>query len=1213
MRQKGKKIYLLIAMALAIIFSQFILNPTIANANAASMKQAVTAYTASGKTSDLLTYKTGGVEPNRYQTEADVKKILAELKLDFGIASQKAKAKEIVNASIEANKNQLKNVTNGSDLYKAIEKEVNAKRDYRDKTIVPAAGSKVEDAKDEIQKDVAKQEEKEKAENEKTSSKVGGREVNSVQSAYVGPGLLTTSLLSDKKTQACNSDEASSEIYKKSAEESVLGKGNTVEKPGLFAENSSGADGNKMQEILTETFANISDKMSEFMVEDCTQGLGMMDALLNLTKPVILTNIAGLMSLVKYVQGFAYALVTLLIIRYGYSLIFDRDDADDVFKFGFKTSGIVLGIAFAPYIFQDLLNICNIMLHYISQVQVYIGKADTTMGDVAAATAPLAAVGGSAFLSTLGVFAALGGTLASAGLFVVLFLLIITIMILIPVVKMMLWWYARLFALMIMFIFFPIFILLMGLGKGKRKESRSEAFFKMMIAEIFSQVFFVICFLLAVTILTNLGAIGSALGFGFLGKVLLIYVVFSGLATVPETAKGWIGGKDAVGYGAMSKALAGAMGVGAMAGALKAGQSIRSNTDNTQSKNKLNEELKGDNTNFGGSDSSKVDDQERNFEALKQKAMEDQNTGTDSGSGENETPLQKLEKENGGGAETAEEGVVRGTDSANENDGAVTENQAIDTATSTAGAETNAEAGDEGVSLSKTDSGSEVSDSQGSDSQGSNSQGSNTTESETVATNGGTEGTQASDSQESQGGAVGAVPLVGGAMNPAKENATESANPNQGGANADGAKLNKGERARANAVSQKEAMSGAKGRTAAAKAFAGSVAKTQRAKNGAGSMSAKAMEGLYKNMMGVGGTGRVSKGDVQKAAEKDYTNQVSQARANANSSNASVAAAGKEELAALQATSPEKMANQFMNDARGMGMKFSGDSDRSMLSRSSEKELGKGLTSGKMSRDEALEVMAGDIMGQNPGMTTSQASEKANKMMENYEENSFGGLSWEGQRQIHAANNNGRLSQETMTGIVQKDLMRGGAEKDVAREQANNLVRESNLQYGGRTRSSSSYEKKAAQNYDLGSSKSSPRVVGGSTSEPQVRKEGGNSGASQDFMNTNQGVGSYEKPKEKEEYYPYEPENHDDGYLEYEQKKTTDERYYKNKPKNDPDLNGRNYESKYARYDNKTEGTRDTENTIDYGQKRDEENTIDYNQEMPEPIERYDGGIDFDR
>lgn len=353
---------------------------------------------------------------------------------------------------------------------------------------------------------------------------------------YTAPGLLTSGL---------EVGSAECQTMEKAEWEEKFKEDNKGLIDGKMPEQNEADEDNKFLQIvlgpfnrlLSDTFG--SDETKGMISGDCNDEFSFTKHILKLTAPVKVTEFQPLMQFTKYIQMFAMTFLILFIVWYGFQYITGKQDVEDPMQFSYRMGIAIAGIMLAPRLIQDVLNINNMIVYYVASMDL----PGSVGGAATAGAATLGLAGSMAIANFLAMFVT--SLVSGVGLFILILGVIMLILTVIPLVKLMMWWYIRLFTILLMTVFSPIFFLFLA---AEATSKMAKRFFVTFVAEIFSQVFVVIGFYFSVLLLLNYSELASAFNLGFIGLMLMLLVQVQLLAEIPSWTKRWIGGTDTPGY-----------------------------------------------------------------------------------------------------------------------------------------------------------------------------------------------------------------------------------------------------------------------------------------------------------------------------------------------------------------------------------------------------------------------------------------------------------------------------------------------------------------------------------------------------------------------------------------------------------------------------------------------------------------------------------------
>lgn len=282
--------------------------------------------------------------------------------------------------------------------------------------------------------------------------------------------------------------------------------------------------------------------------EDCEKNefniVGFIDRLI---EPVNITQSSVIMSLVYKFQILAIGIGVLLISIFGLYYALGNSTTDPI-KFLLRGFFTMFFVYFIPYIAQDILNINNMLVYWITMDGIDVIDMDVVGTGIVAALV-------SATSTTMMIFAnvmyfSLGPALLLVGLF---FFVMIAAFILANIFKLTFWWYARLLMIIFLVALGPIFMVMMILPQT---ANYGQNWIKYFIGEVFTQFSLVLGLWMMAHIVGNLWTLKAEVGMSFIGNILIVVGAYMLLNKIPNMSKqligsdiGGIGWNDAVNMG----------------------------------------------------------------------------------------------------------------------------------------------------------------------------------------------------------------------------------------------------------------------------------------------------------------------------------------------------------------------------------------------------------------------------------------------------------------------------------------------------------------------------------------------------------------------------------------------------------------------------------------------------------------------------------------
>lgn len=279
---------------------------------------------------------------------------------------------------------------------------------------------------------------------------------------------------------------------------------------------------------LKETFKSITDTMNRTLfATDCNgNSISVVSQFLNISRPLNITDNQYIMKIIHITQQVAMTLTIVLIAFYSIMHTTGYHNVDPI-KFGIRMFFCLLAVQYLPWLMQDILNLNNTMVYYITAIEYDFGKGVGTATDIMMG----------AFMAVWTSFAASPNV--GEDLLLLLLLVIIGILAILPILRIIMWWYIRLLKIFLAAIVGPILIMLASLPQTMEP---AQKWIKNFIGSVFEQVFMALALTMTAIILGNIGDFGDVLGIEWFGKALLVFAAIYFLADVPDFSKQFIGG-----------------------------------------------------------------------------------------------------------------------------------------------------------------------------------------------------------------------------------------------------------------------------------------------------------------------------------------------------------------------------------------------------------------------------------------------------------------------------------------------------------------------------------------------------------------------------------------------------------------------------------------------------------------------------------------------
>ncbi|MFP3725720.1 hypothetical protein U8V72_11010 [Priestia filamentosa] len=251
-----------------------------------------------------------------------------------------------------------------------------------------------------------------------------------------------------------------------------------------------------------------------------------------LITPVNVTNSEVVMGLVYKFQIAALGIGVLLVALFGLYYATGNETTDPI-KFLIRGFFTLLLVYYLPYFAQDILNINNMLVYWISTDSI------STPDGAAMTSGILVALVANTSLIISVVVNVLYLNAIPGVIFITLILLVLVVaFILKHVITIMFWWYARLLMIIFLLMLGPIFMIMMILPRTAGYGSKWVKFF---VGEVFTQTSMVLGVYFAAHILSNLSTLNKAHNIGLIGDMMIVYGIFLLLGKIPHLSKRYIG------------------------------------------------------------------------------------------------------------------------------------------------------------------------------------------------------------------------------------------------------------------------------------------------------------------------------------------------------------------------------------------------------------------------------------------------------------------------------------------------------------------------------------------------------------------------------------------------------------------------------------------------------------------------------------------------
>jgi hypothetical protein len=222
---------------------------------------------------------------------------------------------------------------------------------------------------------------------------------------------------------------------------------------------------------------------------------------------------------------------------YGYEVTVGKAEIDP-FKFSFRYLFSMFFVYYAPYVVQDILNLNN-------EIVDTIGNYGMKMGGITVNVATILPMSFIGFVKSIGDLVDSGQGLK--GLATILIMLIVLIMVFIPLLKLVVWWYVRLFKIFLYTALSPLMFASLCIENTAKTGFN---FLRNFVQEVFGQLFLVIALFVTGAFIAQLPTLSANSNIGIIGVGIALYAALSFLHEVPALANGLLDGSSISRYGA---------------------------------------------------------------------------------------------------------------------------------------------------------------------------------------------------------------------------------------------------------------------------------------------------------------------------------------------------------------------------------------------------------------------------------------------------------------------------------------------------------------------------------------------------------------------------------------------------------------------------------------------------------------------------------------
>lgn len=348
-------------------------------------------------------------------------------------------------------------------------------------------------------------------------------------------GVFTTY---ESGTKQCATEDGADEIFNlfSGSTTSVAEADPEEEDPGFAVKAFS--------DMVSVFLSGVVNVVSETVcAADSSTGLGLFSQIYIFSEPVNVTNIQGLMAVTGIVQWIALTVMVFGILVYGYQVMTGKVEIEP-FKFAFRYLITMILVYYSPYFVQDILGLNN-------QIVDTLGKYTIPLVDGVNANVttilPMSFVG---FVKSIGDL--IEQDAAAMGLMALIVMLIVLVMCFIPLLKLVVWWYIRLFKIFLYTAISPLMFASLCIENTART---GMSFIRNFVQEVFAQMFLVIAIFVTGAFIAQLPTLAEQTNMGIIGMGIALYAALSFLNEVPGLASGMlsgdVGGGDSI-YGGFS-------------------------------------------------------------------------------------------------------------------------------------------------------------------------------------------------------------------------------------------------------------------------------------------------------------------------------------------------------------------------------------------------------------------------------------------------------------------------------------------------------------------------------------------------------------------------------------------------------------------------------------------------------------------------------------
>lgn len=281
-------------------------------------------------------------------------------------------------------------------------------------------------------------------------------------------------------------------------------------------------DGGKISKIIGKLAKSVTNSFAEFFKVECGS-TSFFSEIVKITTPLNLTNNLIIMQLIGITQVMALSMSVIIIGAFAIMYMTNYENLDPM-KFVMRLVFSMVAVYFLPYLIQDILNLNNIMVYYISNTNI-TGNAGPAMGVM------ILMVSYKIITAMIAAAATTGGTML---IVICVAIVTISVYIVFQILKLILWWYTRMFSIFLLAVLGPFFVMCMALPQT---ADIAESWMKKLITEIFSQLIFTLAFVFFISVFANMALMQESMSIGLAGYIFMFYAGLAFFIELPAFAK----------------------------------------------------------------------------------------------------------------------------------------------------------------------------------------------------------------------------------------------------------------------------------------------------------------------------------------------------------------------------------------------------------------------------------------------------------------------------------------------------------------------------------------------------------------------------------------------------------------------------------------------------------------------------------------------------